>query len=506
MKKIRRVVIALLISCGAHFVSANVLVDDALKSANRSEQAGDAFTAAETYLRVLRLAPGNQKAKKGLERVADAAISAKTAGAREFEAAMRFADAAAELGKAADLNNRIRAAGITTTETVDLTAALDQLVDRWVANLVVEATAAEKDELWSAAVANLRQIELLRPGRDDVRTRLRGVWTAWGDRDLKEGRLRSAAQRFKEAALVPGSDGSSEFSRAAKILAQLGGSALEKGACRSAVVDLREAARLAPDAVEAGALRRAESCAVTCVSIAAVAAPEAGLEASRAEQLKSDISGRVASGGSEFLRLLDRASAGRVACEEASAPGADAVAVGAARRFRVAVAAKSQAMLRSPATSVSREFRTKHVVEEETVAESVVVIRVYEEVFKGTMTGSVTITDLRSGRTSPEIPILVSSEATAQWVKNPTTELSMVQVGKGQGAGGAASDPRLRSLSRIDDQREDARARLSVILTQDFAAEVARVVLSTIDGEIGVPDPAEVESKIDAPELGTPSG
>jgi len=499
MKNVHRLVIALLISCAAHLGWANILVDDALRSANRSEQAGDAFTAAETYLTVLRLAPGNQKATKGLGRVAEAAISAKTAVARELEGEMRFVDAVAELGKAADLQKRIRAAGITTAKTDEVAAALDQLVDRWVANLVVEANAAERDGLWSAAVANLRQIELLRPGRDDVRTRLRAVWNAWGERDLEEGRLRSAAQRFKEAGLVPGGDGGSEFNRAADILARLGGSALDKGACRSAVADLREAARLAPDAVEAGALRRAESCALTCVSIAAVAAPEAGLEASRAEQLKSDISGRVASGGSEFLRLLDRSSAGRTACEEVATPGADGVAVGEARRFRVAVAAKSQAMLRSPATSVSREFRTKHIVEEETVAETVVAIRVYEEVFKGTMSGSVTITDLRSGRTSPEIPILVSGEATAQWVKNPTAELSMVQMGKGQGTGGAASDPRLRSLSRIDDQREDARARLSVVLAESFAAEVARVVLSTIDGEIGVPDPTEVESVIGTP-------
>jgi tetratricopeptide (TPR) repeat protein len=485
-----RVVTALVVFVAACPVWANVIIDDALKSAARLEQAGEYFNSAEAYARVLRLEPGNQKAKKGLGRVADHAVSAKIAAARELEGALRFADAAAELTKAVDLRDRIRAAGIATGGAVDGAAALDGLIDRWVKNLYDEAVEAQDEELFSAAVANLRQIESLRPGHEDVRARLLEVWTAWGERDLREGRLRAAAERFEEASLVPGHSGVRESRRAATILSRLGSFALEKGACRSAVADLRAAALLELDVVDGNELRAAESCAVTCVTITAVAEPEIGLDASQVDRMKADIRGQLANGGSEFLRVLDRGGAGRGACDDAVADGA---AAGAARRFRVAVAAKSQAMIRSPATSVSREFRTNHVVEEETVAKTVVVIRVYEEVFAGTMTGSITITDQRTGRSSPAIPVVVRSEATAQWVKSPTSSIAMEQVRPGQGPGNPPADPRLQRLSRIEDQRRDARTRLGAALTQQFAEEVARVVVAAVDAEISVTDPSEID-------------
>jgi hypothetical protein len=76
------VVTVLLAFSAAHQGWANVLVDDALKSAARFEQTGEAINAAEAYARVLRLEPGNQKAKKGLGRVAEEAMSAKISAAR----------------------------------------------------------------------------------------------------------------------------------------------------------------------------------------------------------------------------------------------------------------------------------------------------------------------------------------------------------------------------------------------------------------------------------------
>ncbi len=495
------VVTALLVFAAAHPGWANVIVDDALKSAARFEQAGEVFNAAEAYARVLRLEPGNQKAKKGLGRVADEAMSAKIAAARELEGSLRFADAAAELSRAVDLGDRLRTAGVATRGTADAAAALDGLVDRWVANLYNEAVEAQADEVLSAAVANLRQIESLRPGHEDVRTRLIEVWTAWGNRDLREGRLRAAAERFEEASRVPGHSGDWASRQAAAILSRLGSFALEKGACRNAVADLRAAASLAPDVVDADELRAAESCAVTCVSITAVAAPEIGLDASQVERIKADIRGQLVSEGSDFLRVLDRGGAARGACDDATG-GADGAAVGAARRFRAAVAAESQAMIRSPATSVSREFRAKHVVDEETVAATVVVIPVYEEVFAGTMTGSVTITDQRTGRSGPATPVVVRSEATAQWVKSPTSSVSMEQVRPGQAPGNRPADPRLQRLSRIEDQRGEARTRLAASLAQVFADEVARVILSTVDAEPSVTDPSEIDLPSSPPTKG----
>jgi tetratricopeptide (TPR) repeat protein len=242
-----------------------------------------------------------------------------------------------------DLGDRLRAAGIVTGGAADAAAALDGLVDRWVATLYNEAVEDQEDGVFSAAVANLRQIESLRPGRDDVRSRLIEVWTAWGNRDLREGRLRAAAERFGEASRIPGQPDDWAARQAATILSRLGFFALEKGACRNAVADLRAAASLAPDVVDADELRAAESCAVTCVSITAVAAPEIGLDAPQVERIKTEIRGKLVSEGSEFLRVLDRGGAARGACDDATG-GVAGTGADAARRFRVAVAAESQAI------------------------------------------------------------------------------------------------------------------------------------------------------------------
>jgi len=473
---------------------AGGLVDDDLKTAARFEAQAEYQRAAEAFARVLRLEPGNRKAKSGLSRVAGPAIADRLASARSFEESRRFTDAQIELSTAVQLLDRIESAGLALGDEFDVNAAYEGLIDRWVENFHGEALAAQEDEMWSAAVAHLRKIEALRPGYRDTRARLVEVWTAWGNQELDQRMYRSAADRFVEASRVPGKTDDAAANQAAAIMAALGAHALEKGAYRASIRDYRLAMMVAPDAVRPGVLEKAESCARTCLSLAAGFDPETGLEASRVEQLGAEIRKLVADRGSRFLLVIQRGSGDRSPCDPRPPAGSPEVAAAdQPRRIRATVELTSQTMLRSPATSRNSEFRSRQTIGDEIVGESVVVIRIYEEVFSGVMTGTITLTDQKSGRISPPIPFRVQAEATAQWVKDTGSLLATGTSVRSTGNASRPGVPGLDRLIRIDDQRQQARSRLGESLFQEFAAEATRLILESVDAEPEMSDPASID-------------
>ncbi len=470
---------------------AGGLVDADLKSGASLEEKSDFQRAAEAYARALRLEPGNRKAKTGLGRVAGPAIAGRMAAARDLEASLRFTDAQVELNAAVALQDRVRAAGIALDDSIDAAAAYEDLIDRWVEQLHSEAVAAQGDEMWSAAVAHLRKIESMRPAYRDVRARLVEVWTAWGNQEIDLGMVRSAADRFTEAARVPGNTNYAAADRAATIMARLGAYALERGFCRSSVRDLRAAMILAPDAVQPDTLDRAESCALTCLSLTAGSNPETGLEPSKVETIGAEIRNLVANRGSRFLSVTRSTSKDRNPCN--SRPPAGAAAATGPRRIRVTVEITSQVMLRAPATSRNSEFRSQQRIGSDLVGESVMVIRLYEEVFSGSMTGTITLVDQRSGRTSPTIPIRAQGETVAQWVKNPATMISTGTAARQTGMATRPGQPGLDRLVRVDDQRQAARSELREALIRDFVDEATRIILDTVDAEPGINDPVSID-------------
>ena len=420
--------------------------------------------------------------------------AAKAAGWRRYEASLRFTDAQVELAAAAQLQTRARAAGISLGDEFDAEAAYEGLIDRWVEHLYGEAIDAQEDETWSAAVAHLRKIEDLRPAYRDVRGRLAEVWTAWGRQELDLRMYRSAADRFKEASRVAGNFGATASAEAAAIMAGLGAHSLEKGACRSAIRDFRAAMMMVPDAVPSGALERAESCALTCLSLAVGSDPEMGLEASKVERIGAEIRKLVADRGSRFLTMIRRGSTVPGPCDSFPSPGTSGAAEARTpRRIRATVELTSQTALRSPATSRNREFRSRQTIGDEVVGESVVVIRVYEEVFSGAMTGTITLTDQRSGRSSPPIPVRVQAEAVAQWVKDAGTLLAAGSSARSLGTGSRPGVPGLNQLVRIDSQRQEARSHLGDSLIQAFIAEAADTILEIVDAEPEISDPASID-------------
>lgn len=470
---------------------AGGLVDDDLKSGAAFEQKGEFQRAADAFARALRLEPGNRKAKTGLGRVAGPAIAGRLAAARNLEASLRFTDAHVELNAAVVLQDRVRTAGIALDDSIDASAAYEGLIDRWVEQLYGEAVTAQGDEMWSAAVAHLRKIESMRPAYRDVRTRLVEVWTAWGNQEVDLGMVRSAAERFTEAARVPGITNYAAADRAATIMARLGVYALERGFCRSSVRDLRAAMILAPDTVQTEMLDRAESCALTCLSLTAGSDSETGLEASKVETIGAEIRNLVANRGSSFLSVIRNASGDRNPCD--SRPPAGAAAANGPRRIRTTVEVTSQVMLRAPATSRNSEFRSQQRIGSDLVGESVMIIRLYEEVFSGSMTGTITLADQRSGRTSPAIPIRVQGETVAQWVKNPATVLSTGTATRQTGMASRPGQPGLDRLVKVDDQRLAARAELREALIRKFVDEAARIILETVDAEPGISDPVTID-------------
>jgi hypothetical protein len=54
-------------------------------------------------------------------------------------------------------------------------------------------------------------------------------------------------------------------------------------------------------------------------------------------------------------------------------------------------------------------------------------------------------------------------------------------------------DPTLQRGARAEDQRREARSRVVASLVRDFAAEAARILLSTVDAEAAIADPTEIE-------------
>jgi len=474
------------------------LVDEDLKSAVKLEEKGEYSRAAESYARVLRLEPGNKKAKTGLGRVAGGAITEKLSLARKYEDSLRFTDAHAELIVAVAIQDRARSAGVDLTSDTDAAEAMERMIDRWVDTLYDEAIRAQTDELWSAAVAHLRRIEALRPAHLDVRPRLAEVWTSWGFRELELRMYRSAAGRFIEASMVPGFAGGPAARNAAEMLARIGDHALERGACRSAVRDLRSAVELAGDIVQPDALVTAEACSLTCLTLAVAADRDLEMETTRVEQIGAEIRRLLVNRGSSFLVVTRQGSPQTSPCDSRSSNGTSDAAVPAApRRIRSTVEVTSKVILRSPATSRNSEYRSSQMIGGQIVGESVTVVRVYDEVFVGAMTGTITLADQRTGRTSQAIPVRIEGQTTAQWVKNPATAVSIGTADRSTRIDGG---PGLSRLANIDGQRFEARTRLKDALAQDFVVEVARIILETVDAEPGISDPLSLElSFVSAP-------
>ena len=449
------------------------------------------FLAAETYLMVLRLDPRNRKARADLTRIIDQAIAEKLFSATELEADLRLDEAIAEI----DTARRLLAQSASFNIKGELTSVVEsrrlQLVNRRVQILLMEAKRAREEELWSAALAHLQHVETLSPGFGEAKEKMREVWVAWADTNVREGRLRAAAERLEEAARIPGERSGVASARAAAIRSELGLSELRHGACRAAVADLRAAEGLAPGSIDPDALEQAIACAGTCVHLNVTVDPASGLGENQHGLLSTEVRRQVASGVSEFLLLWDLGTRQPRGCDRRLVPGIDGqpMSVGP---YSVSVQTTAFSIIREPASS-TRQARSQHSFH----GESIVTYQEYVEVLSGTMSGWVTVNDLQSGSASLPLPLKVTGETRSRWQGNvawsSTNRGSQWSNNRAsQGSTSVIIGGSGLARVRADDARRQARADLTTRLVQRFATEAARLLLSVVDAEPGVPDPTEL--------------
>ena len=86
-------------------------------------------------------------------------------------------------------------------------------------------------------------------------------------------------------------------------------------------------------------------------------------------------------------------------------------------------------VIRQPASSSTRQARSHHGAQVETV----VTYQQYVEVLSGTLSGWVTVTDQRSRGASIQLPVRVTDEALSRWQGNAVSS-SATRTGRPEGA------------------------------------------------------------------------
>ncbi len=455
------------------------------KDGARYEKAGQFFQAAEAYARTLRLTPGDQKARAALARVGNRAMAEKLSTAEALASELRLDEAIVAVDVARRLRDQITALKIELDQPGTIDAIREQLVARRANALLAEADRAQKDGLWSAAIAHLRQVETLVPDFEDTRKRLHDVWVSWGEGNLGDGRLRAAAERFEQAARVPGPGSAAASSRAAAIRAGLGISALDRGACRGALADLRAAERLAPGSVQQDVLQRASMCARTCVQLDVAAEPDSGFGETQLDELRTDVRGQVGSRASEFL-VVQKSNPGRApSCDQHTVPGAGGQPLKVGPYVSV-VRVTAMRIIRQPASSVTRQGQSRN----DGMSATYFTYEEYREVLTGSLSGWVNVADQGSGSIRIALPVQVTGDAVVKWRRAPFSSATYQDHFTGRQAPVIMIDATDRGTTQLNAERGRARADLSETLIAEFATEATRLLLATIDIEPAVPDPA----------------
>lgn len=155
--------------------------------------------------------------------------------------------------------------------------------------------------------------------------------------------------------------------------------------------------------------------------------------------------------------------------------------------YSTSVRITALSVIRQPASSSTRQARSHHGAQVETV----VTYQQDVEVLSGTLSGWVTVTDQRSRGASIQLPVRVTDEALSRWQGNAVSS-SVTRTGP-TGGSSASTGVMIGSTgggrAEADEARRQARAHLNERLVHSFAAESARLMLSVVDAEPAVPDP-----------------
>ncbi len=472
----------------ASFSSGAASDKEEIRAGGEYEKQGQFFRAASAYSMSLRLNPGNSKGRRALERVADPAIEEKLRSAEALEAGLQADEAIAELDSAARFRDRLAELTIESRQARGIEARREELVSRRVQALLDEAENASANGMWSAGIAHLNRVQVLRPGSEDTHNRLYDMWTSWSDTNIDEGRLRAAAERYEQAARIPGARSRVAASRAAAIRVALGKSALGKGACRASVSELRTAEKLAPGSVVPELLGQATSCAATCVRLSISADADAGVAKEQLRLLEPEMRRRAREGASEFLRLHSPGPLEIQTCDARRMPGIDGAPIETGP-YDVSVRVTSVRIVRQPASSVTRQTRTSHGFGVETQG----TYEEYRDTLTGTISGWITASDQRATGMSVPMPVRASGQATARWQGSQVSSITRENVFTGQRATAVAIEVAPRGKAQAESERQQARSDLTETLIRNFAAEAAKRLLSTLDIEPDVPDPTHLE-------------
>lgn len=293
--------LVLLAGCPAH---------KAYKLGVEHQEAGKDWVAAQDYLRALSHNPNFGKAQLALWDVAPHAYELQLDRAEDAEMARNWPVALAEYKELGEFIRRADAFG-ADLKAIDVAAKIEEIENSAAREQYALGEKAFTEKRWADAIVSWNAALGFKANYKDANARIGGALYAWAGDELAAKKWRDAAARYQDAVAHQGP--ADAKAQAAGIYAALGKHFLDQKVCRQAVRDLTAAAALTTDATVAKNLGLAQGCAIVPLSMGAIENPT-GIPnvggVAVAVVVGEAVQARMASTGSEFVRVLAPTSAG----------------------------------------------------------------------------------------------------------------------------------------------------------------------------------------------------
>lgn len=281
------------------------------REGQRFEEANQDVRAAETYLDALDLKPAQKRSNKALAAMAESAWNQLHRVAAEREAAGSYPEALISYQRLLTLTQRLDQHDLLTFPTIDVAERVEAMANAAADERYRFGEAAVASGRWAGAVKGYSEALSFKADYKDSTQKLAFSYYNWGAASVASGAWREGAERYASAEqTVPRYQDAA--AQAARIYAALGRDFKERGACRSAVRDLRASLRYAADPKVEADLGASLSCATSRVAVDVFGNPThvspGGLAVG--DVLSEKLIAAIPRGASEFVRAEAYTSAG----------------------------------------------------------------------------------------------------------------------------------------------------------------------------------------------------